>query len=438
MTDVSKLEGDLRSYVPDGPAAAELRLPEHLVWPRYDGRSVGNLAATAAGALGRELAGVLPPLAGDLLDGMLDGVERVMLLVMDALGWMTLRRVMDRGDDLVFHRLAEAGRLVPLTTTFLSTTNSVLSAIWTGHPPAEHGLLAYELYLREWMMAVEAIGFSSPFEPFTNTLTRWGFDPETFLPVPSVAQQLGPQGIPTYAVIHKQFTTTPLSRMHFRGVKEVRGHSYASDFWLTLRQVLEATRGRRALIGGYWPAVDTLAHKHGPEDVSGEAEIRAISLLMEDIFLRQLRPEDRKGTLLLMTADHGQIGSPAEACVVLGDHPVLRDSLWLPPVGESRVPFFYVRNGAFDVAWSYLHEHFGDRFTFATRDQVLASGLLGPGAVHPEVPFRLGDIIGVAKGDGAFVRTKEDVKRLAGRHGGLMPEEMLVPLLAVRLDADGV
>ncbi len=435
MMDVSKLESDLRSYLPDNPAAGALELPAHLVWPRYDGRSVGNLAATAARALGVRLQGVLPPLAEDLLDGMLDGVKRVMLLVMDAMGWMALRAAMDRGPDLVFHRLAERGRLVPLTTTFLSTTNSVLSAIWTGHPPVEHGLLAFELYLREWMMAVEAIGFSSPFEPFTNTLTRWGFDPEVFLPVPSVAQQLGPQGIPTYAVIHKQFTTTPLSRMHFRGVKEVRGHSYASDFWLTLRQVLEATRGRRALIGGYWPAVDTLAHKHGPEDVSGESEIRAISLLMEDIFLRRLAPEDRKGTLLLMTADHGQIGSPAEACAVYADHPALRDSLWLPPVGESRVPFFYVRNGMFDVAWSYLNAHFGEDFTFLTRDQVLASGLLGPGVMHPEVPFRLGDIIGVAKRNGAFARTKEDVKRLAGRHGGLTPEEMLVPLLAVRLDA---
>jgi hypothetical protein len=47
----------------------------------------------------------------------------------------------------------------------------------------------------------------------------------------------------------------------------------------------------------------------------------------------------------------------------------------------------------------------------------------------------LGDIIGIANSNGAFARTKEDAKRLAGRHGGLTAEEMLVPLIAVRLDS---
>ncbi|MBN1249936.1 MAG: alkaline phosphatase family protein, partial [Anaerolineae bacterium] len=76
-----------------------------------------------------------------------------------------------------------------------------------------------------------------------------------------------------------------------------------------------------------------------------------------------------------------------------------------------------------------------DHFVFLSRQQVLDAGLLGPGPVYDEVPFRLGDIIGIATGDGAFARTAEDAKRLVGRHGGLTPDEMLVPLLAVRLDA---
>ena len=185
---MDRLEQELRSY---RPAKGVLDLPGEFVWPRYEGRCVGNLAQTAAGLLGAEIPGALPALDPDILGDLADGVKRVVLLVMDAMGWLQLQRVMAQHDDLIFHPLAEKGRLVPITTTFLSTTNSVLSTIWSGHPPLEHGLLGFELYLREWMMAVEAIGFSSVNELFANTLLKWGFEPEEFLAVPSVGQVLG-------------------------------------------------------------------------------------------------------------------------------------------------------------------------------------------------------------------------------------------------------
>jgi len=51
------------------------------------------------------------------------------------------------------------------------------------------------------------------------------------------------------------------------------------------------------------------------------------------------------------------------------------------------------------------------------------------------VPYRVGDIVGIAKGPHAFSWNQEDAERLLGRHGGLSPEEMLVPLLVARLDA---
>ncbi|MGC9523117.1 MAG: alkaline phosphatase family protein [Anaerolineae bacterium] len=434
-TDIEQTERELRIYRPRGASIPSL--PAEFVWPRYEGRCVGNLGATAARLLGAELPGALPPLAEDVLGDLVEGAKRVVLLVMDGLGWIQLRRAMAQHEDLVFHRLAERGRLVPLTTTFLSTTNSVLSTIWTGHPPVEHGLLAYELYLREWMMAVEAIGFSSPFEPFSNTLLRWGYEPEQFLPVPSVAQILGEQGVTSVAVIAKQFTTTPLSRMHYRGANEIRAHSYTSDLWVALRQALAyhgGERDERLLLAGYWAAVDSLAHKHGPQDETGEAEVWTMAQLMEALFLDRLEARDRDGTLLLLTADHGLITTPPTSTVVLGDHPELWDMLWMPPVGEGRVPFFYVRNGMEVDARAYLEASCGEHFTFLSREEVLGSGLLGPGEPYAEVPFRLGDLVGIAKGDSSFARTEEDAKRLVGRHGGLAPEEMLVPLLAVRLE----
>ena len=431
--DTTSLEHDLRTYRPDGAPS----LPENFIWPRYEGLSVGNIPGTVGQALGVTLPGVLPPLHGDLLDGLLDGVQRVGLVVIDGLGWEQLQDVMTRRPDLIFHRLAAQGRLWPITTTFLSTTNSVLSTIHTGRSPVEHGLLAYSLFLREWQMAVESISFSTILRPFTGTLAEWGFEAEKFLPVPAIGQLLAVQGIASCALTLDKFVGTPLSLMHNRGMQDVFGYATASDFWLSLRRILEQRRNERCFVSAYWSAVDTLAHRLGPLDESGDAETVSLALLMEEIFLNRLAPADRAGTLLLLTADHGQITTPPKSAILLDGHPTLLDALFVPPLGESRVPFFYIRDGHYEMVRQYLGEHFAGQFAFLSQNEVLCSGLLGPGVPYAEVPHRLGDIVGIAIGDTHFARDAESLEKkpMLGRHGGLMPQEMLVPLLAVRLDA---
>lgn len=428
--DYTHLEHDLRTHRPAGAAD----IPSNFVWPRYEGISVANLAATVARAFGFELPGALPPLHQGLLAPMLEGVERVVLVVVDALGWEQLQWVMASHSGTVFSRIQQSGRLIPITTTFLSTTTSVLNTIWTGRSSLEHGLLAFELFLREWSMAVEAISFSPINAPFAGLLEGWGFEAKRFLPVPTAAQTLESVGVPTYAVTARPLVGTPLSQMQHRGVKDIYGYAYASEFWLMLRRVLEEHCGQRFMLSGYWSGVDSLAHHYGPLDRTGELEILSIAHLMEQGFLEGLSSAARKGTLLLMTADHGQITTPAQSAVFLRDHPKLRDMLFLPPLGESRVPFFYVRPGQYANAWNYLHERLSKHFIFYSRQALIENGLLGSGTPHPELDYRLGDIVGIARDDAYLVRDPELAQRLRGRHGGLDSREMLVPLVAMRLD----
>ncbi len=428
--NVAQLEVELRTYRPKGM----VDIPTDFVWPRYDGFSVGNIAATVAQTLGARMPGALPPLHPELLGPLLDGVEHVILVVVDALGWEQLQRVLASYPTTIFSRLAEQGRLLPITTGFLSTTTSVLNTIWTGRPSLEHGLLAYELYLREWQMAVEAISFSSVNAPFAGLLEGWGFEAESFIPAPTVAQALKDAGVATYAVTARQLVGTPLSQMQHRGVKEVLGYSYASEFWLMLGRSLQEHRNERFLLSGYWSGVDTLAHHYGPLDRTGELEIRSIAQLLEAGLLEGSSAAARQGTLLLLTADHGQVSTPLRSAVQLRDHPQLRDALFMSPLGESRVPFFYVRSGQYTRVWNYLHERLAKHFVFLSRQALIESGLLGTGTPHPELEYRLGDIVGIARSDAFLVRDPALASRLRGRHGGLNAGEMLVPLLAARLD----
>jgi hypothetical protein len=202
--------------------------------------------------------------------------------------------------------------------------------------------------------------------------------------------------------------------------------------WLQLARLC-STRGGKRFVTAYWDTIDGITHRWGPGDASWGLELRSLAHVMRVAFLERLTPAQRAGTLLLITADHGGVQTPPGAAVRYDKHPGLRDALLVPPVGESRAPFFYARSDSLGRARAYLEEHLS-AFTLLTREQVLASGLLGPGEPSTETPHRLGDLVGVAHGAHYLARDRYQLKML-GRHGGLSPSEMLVPLLGVRLDA---
>jgi len=81
-----------------------------------------------------------------------------------------------------------------------------------------------------------------------------------------------------------------------------------------------------------------------------------------------------------------------------------------------------------------LYERLEADFAMLDAPVALKAGLFGPGAPADEAPARLGDLLAIARAD-HYLDRLDRRRRLRGRHGGLSPEEMLIPWLAVRLDA---
>jgi hypothetical protein len=402
--------------------------------PHYEGLGIANLPATIAALFGADLAVGCPPLQADIWSEWRDGLRSIVMIVIDALGYQQLQDAMAADDGLVFHQLAEMGQLLPLTSTFPSTTNTVLTTMWTGHSPAAHGVLAYELYLRELGVAASTLFFWPVYHRQRDELADWGIDAESFVPVAGLAEQLLAHGITTRSFISKAYLDSMLSQIHRRGVRQSYGFVGAGDMWLGLQRVVEQHRGEKLFLAAYWDTIDGLTHQYGPEDRAWALELRGISWMMRTAFLDRLTSAQRDGTLLLIVADHGGLSTPPQAAVQLDHHPVLRDALSMPPMGESRVPFLHTRGDKLDQARSYIEGRLGESFELLTREQVLRSGLLGPGPVYEETRHRLGDLICVAKGNCYLARNRHQLK-MVGRHGGLTAREMLVPLLGVRLDA---
>lgn len=427
------IQTEIEQLLLERPLPDFLPPEEDWVLPHYEALSIANLPATIAALLGSDLPGALPPLPDGLWRDWLPGLRRVVLIILDALGYHLLQAMLTAGEGRPFSRLAEAGRLTPLTSILPSTTDAALISLGSGRPPAEHGWLAYEIYLRELGIAANAIRLRTVWGGRDDLLLGFGLDPEQIVTVPSLAQQLAAAGIPSRSVLAYYLRNSGFTKMLYRGTAEVRGHAQASDLWVQLRQLLADTRGQRAFLSGYWSGLDSVAHVYGPDTEPWQAEFRSVSHLLEREFLAALPAEDRNGTLLLITADHGQIRVPQEHIVTAVGDPELSQHLLVPIMGESRAAFVYPRPGRAEAIRSYLETAFPGWFVVLDSAQALDAGLMGL-PVADETYARAGELLVLGRGNHALQRAEPGAP-LLGRHGGLSPEEMLVPLIGTRLDA---
>jgi hypothetical protein len=204
------------------------------------------------------------------------------------------------------------------------------------------------------------------------------------------------------------------------------------ECWVNLRQLIEAKQHEKLYLWTYWSGYDSLSHRYGPDDERCELYFTNFSQALKRSLIDRLSPELRKGTLLLFTADHGQVYTPKDPHYSLSNHPEFMNCLHMKPTGENRLAFLHVKPGKESTLREYVAATWPDQFVLVDSKTVLEAGLLGPGIPAPDIYNRLGDLTLFAKGD-SYLWWSEEENPLLGRHGGLIPEEMLVPFVTVRL-----
>jgi hypothetical protein len=351
---------------------------------------------------------------------------------MDALSLQRLQRWMEAGELPAWQALAEQGVLAPITSVVPSTTSAALTSFWTGLSPAEHGLTGYEMWLKEYGVVANTITLSPiSFKGDVGSLSRAGLTPEKFIPFPTLGTHLAAQNVQSHAFLHYSIIHSGLSQSLFKDVN-VSSYGTAADLWVNVRQLLERRGQERSFSWVYWSEVDTLSHRYGPDDERTVEEFRLFSSAFERIFLSKLNPEARQDTLLILSADHGQITTRPDAHYELRSHPGLARRLHILPTGEHRLVYLYIRPGQTEAVREYLERTWPNQFKILDPVYAIEAGLFGPGAPHPSLHERMGDLI-VAAQDQAYLWWSEKENRMSGQHGGLSGEEMLVPFLAARL-----
>lgn len=416
----------------------EHRLPnielfDGAIHPKYDGQSILNIPSSVCQLLGVPSLAP-PPLRGDILSPLGGGCRNVIVILLDALAFHRLERWLGADEGLVWHRLAEDGVLAPLTSIVPSTTSAAITTLWTASPPARHGVMGYEMWLKEYSLIGRMIEHRpTSFRGGSGSLQQAGFQPETFLPTPSISGHLRAHGVTPHVFQHYSIIKSGLSAT-FLGDAQLHGINTPADLWISVRELLEsqATAGRN-YVWVYWGAVDSLSHLHGPDGERARAEFQTFSAAFERYFLDRLSPSARADTLVILTADHGQKSTDKhDEHYELASQPDFMKMLHMQPSGENRFAYLYVRPGHMAAVRDYVEAAWPGQFQLLDPAVALGAGLFGPGQPHPRLAERTGDLIAVARED-AYWWWSDARNPLIGRHGGLSADEMIVPFLAARL-----
>ena len=212
MVDLSaRLVARFQAHLPPG-----LSLGEGFLYPDYGGGSILNIPDTICRLLGAPDIGH-GPLLPEMWAPLADGVRQVLLILVDALALHRLQRWMAEGDSPLWSQLVRDGLLSALTSVVPSTTSSALTTLWTGRSPAEHAIIGYEMWLKEYGIVANTI-LQSPmtFQNDAGSLARAGFDPQRFLALPVLGMHLAAHGVKTHVFQHASIHGSGLSRMFSR------------------------------------------------------------------------------------------------------------------------------------------------------------------------------------------------------------------------------
>ncbi|MCB8944992.1 MAG: alkaline phosphatase family protein [Ardenticatenaceae bacterium] len=408
-----------------------LNLPDEFVRPLYNGRSIANIPATVAHLLNAPFAG-LPRLQGELWQPMGEGIERVVVILLDAMGW----NLYEEERPFFQEMLGQTAVAERITSVFPSTTVAALSALWTGYAPAQHSLLGFRLFLPDYATVGQLINFTPAFGYYNEILVKSGLKPEEFLQVPGVAQQLQTAVIPTYSFKDRAYVKSALSLMHGRGVQEEIGVASFADMMVQMRQMLEAKAGERLYAFAYWATIDSLSHHYSWQHPAVKAELHALLYQIRTELFAPLSAAARRGTAVFIAADHGQAVCPPAEQIQLRDHPELDKMLLMQPTGDPRAVYLYAKHGRQTDIIHYIHQNLSHAFTPILSEDALEAGLFGPQPHAAAAPERVGDVVLIARHGAALLNKLDDQRasQFVGWHGSLAAADMWVPWLGYRLD----
>lgn len=362
--------------------------------------------------------------------------DAVVLFFIDAFGWRFYEPHADASPLL--KRVRDDGHVTKLTAQFPSTTTAHMTTINTGLPVGQSGLYEWFQYEPRVDAIVAPLLFSFASDSNRDTLVRAGLSPSDLYPRTTLYQRLAAAGVTSYIFADAVYTPSPFDEITSSSAS-LRPFATFEAGLQDLAALLKAGRGKgRAYYFFYMDEIDAESHQHGPESSEVAEAIERCFTLLQGVFDNMVSA-GLHDTLLLMTADHGQITVDPAATIYLDQTlPALKDWIktnakgdLLVPAGSSRDLFLHIRPEHMDEAQRTLQQHLEGKALIQRVDDLVTRGFFG----LPSDTFlsRVGDLVVLPEpgqmiwwlGDGRYRQ------HFKGHHGGMTPQEMETLLLSL-------
>lgn len=426
----------MREYSSGAIETIRKRQRDGFTFPCYGRQSLAEIVPTIYSIF--DIKNYRPTLPKEFYMGESAGCDKVVLLFIDGLGYDQVLRYKTLP---FFDTFFSSGKVNPITTVFPSTTAAAATTIHTGLTPQEHGLVEWNVYFEEFDRVIQTLPFKYLKGRRADELLKKGGKAEYLYSGRTAYENLRDNNVKSFVFVPNFISDSAYSSVAHRGAETVP-YTRGSDFVVKLKKKIEDTEGP-AYFHAYWTTVDSTQHEFGPHKEEHQIELSMLSHLITQGLLKRVDSKIAEKTLILFTADHGQIG------VTLDEHLVYLENIvnltrffkrnrrgnLILPTGCARDLFLHIRGEDLTRAYNLLKQRLCEYAEILYSKDAFSRGLFGFGGVSEKFMARIGDIV-ILPRDHYLIWNRgfpKDPNKFVGIHGGLSEEEMIIPFGAARI-----
>ena len=326
--------------------------------------------------------------------------KNIILMILDGMGVNVVNEHLDDNSLLKSHIAHKIYSVFPPTTTAATTS------IHTGMTPLEHGWLGWMTYYKEYDRCIEN---------FLNTDYYTGEKLTTPFPCEDILK---------YREIYSYITeNNPDIEFHkiFPPFDKQNG---VNSFKEMCQKIAEKTShsDKHKFICAYWNDPDHTMHGYGVRSKETKEVMLDIEANLKHLYSKL------DDTLIVITADHGMIDTQR---VFLNDYPGICECFSRLPSLETRVVTFAIKDTHKVEFVKLFNKYFGNDFRLFTKDEFMASGLLGNGKAHCKVDDFIADFVAISTSYKSLSLLVDQDYNNIGEHAGISEQEMIIPLIFI-------